>query len=105
MESSSGGGGGGISSIIQSTKTKLLVLSSLLGVGAIYYFTRNYLRNGQLIPSWTSETTQTSKIKSKQPKLIGGLKRAVSIKEDHSGIHTNWLLNSIVNVVFLIFHS
>jgi len=88
MESSSGGGGGGISSIIQSTKTKLLVLSSLLGVGAIYYFTRNYLRNGQLIPSWTSETTQTSKIKSKQPKVIGGLKRAVSIKEDHSE-HSN----------------
>ena len=75
---------GGISSLFQSTKTKLLVLSSLLGVGAIYYMTRNYLRKGYLLPSWRAQKSIDQKDGSyKHPRVIGG-KRAVSIREDDS---------------------
>ena len=86
METASGGisssTSGGISSLIQTTKTKLMVLSSLLGVGAIIYFTRNYLKQGQFIPSWSTAKKQHSK----HPTVIGG-KRTVVIKEDEEGMY------------------
>ena len=87
---------GGISSLIQTTKTKLLVLSSLLGVGTIIYFTKNYLQQGQFIPGSPISATKKSSLKH-QPTVIGG-KRTVVINEGESGKRKH--LPQYVNTVF-----
>lgn len=80
MESTSGGSG--ITSLLQTTKTKLLVLSSLLGVSAIIYFTKNYLEKGKFLPTWSSSTDTSKKsILKRQPTIVGG-QRHVVIKDD-----------------------
>lgn len=67
------------------TKTKLALMSSLLGVGTIIYITKNYLESGRFVPWSTSSTSTISKScsssSSMQPKVIGG-KRNVVIKTD-----------------------
>lgn len=80
-------GAGNFSYLIETTKTKLLVLSSLLGVGAIYYMTKNYLQNGRFFPSWYEEeravTEGASSVEptKKRGTVIGG-KGHIVIKED-----------------------
>ena len=75
------GASGGFSAIFETTKTKLLVLSSLLGVGAIYYMTKNYLQQGYFFPSWYSSGTDLESSKNKKMTVIGG-KGPVVIKEN-----------------------
>ena len=86
------GSGGSFSSLIETTKTKLLVLSSLLGVGAIYYMTKNYLQNGKFFPSWYEneqlvEGSNEIEPLKRRATVIGG-KGHIVIKEevDPSGI-------------------
>lgn len=87
-------GAGNFSYLIETTKTKLLVLSSLLGVGAIYYMTKNYLQNGRFFPSWYEEeravTEGASSVEptKKRGTVIGG-KGHIVIKEDidSSGVY------------------
>lgn len=80
-------GAGSFSYLIETTKTKLLVLSSLLGVGAIYYMTKNYLQNGKFFPSWyENERSLEGPSLSVEPvkkrgTVIGG-KGHIVIKED-----------------------
>jgi len=80
-------GAGSFSYLIETTKTKLLVLSSLLGVGAIYYMTKNYLQNGKFFPSWYEDerslegpSSSVEPVK-KRGTVIGG-KGHIVIKED-----------------------
>lgn len=79
------GASAGISSLIESTKSKLLVLSSLLGVGAIYYMTKNYLQNGRFFPSWydTGGALENSlQVDSKKQMTVIGGKGHIIIKEE-----------------------
>jgi len=88
------GSGGSFSSLIETTKTKLLVLSSLLGVGAIYYMTKNYLQNGNFFPSWYENEQMVEGSKEvveplkRRATVIGG-KGHIIIKEeiDSSGMY------------------
>lgn len=77
------GASGGFSAILETTKTKLLVLSSLLGVGAIFYMTKNYLQQGQFFPSWYGPSSASSPTDSSKKKMtvIGG-KGPVVIKDN-----------------------
>ena len=77
---------GSFSYLIETTKSKLLVLSSLLGVGAIYYLTKNYLQNGKFFPSWyederSLEGSSSGQSIKKRGTVIGG-KGHIVIKED-----------------------
>uniref|UniRef100_A0A7M5WY72 Mitoguardin n=2 Tax=Clytia hemisphaerica TaxID=252671 RepID=A0A7M5WY72_9CNID len=80
-----GTGGGSFSYLLETTKSKLLVLSSLLGVGAIYYMTKNYLQNGRFFPSWYEVDRQVEGELEPPPKkrgtVIGG-KGHIVIKEE-----------------------
>lgn len=74
-------GAGGGASWFDVTKTKLLVLSSMVGIGAIIYLTKNYIERGQFIPQTSSQTSLSKKTNKKRPKVVGG-KYSVSIKDD-----------------------
>jgi len=74
-----GAGGGG--TWFDVTKTKLFVLSSMLGIGAIIYLTKNYIERGHFIPQSSSSQTLVKKNNSKKPKVVGG-KYNVVIKDD-----------------------
>lgn len=80
-----GTGGGSFSYLLETTKSKLLVLSSLLGVGVIYYMTKNYLQNGRFFPSWYEVDRQVEGELEPPPKkrgtVIGG-KGHIVIKEE-----------------------
>ena len=77
------GASGGFSSILETTKTKLLVLSSLLGVGAIYYMTKNYIQQGSFFPSWyATNDTDAGKVVTKRKMTVIGGKGPVVIKEE-----------------------
>ncbi|XP_047135588.1 mitoguardin isoform X1 [Hydra vulgaris] len=54
----------GLSVLLQSAKTKLIVLSSLLGVGSIIYFTKNYIQYGSFLGS--NQTCKTKILGGKQ---------------------------------------
>ena len=66
----------GLSVMFQSAKTKLIVLSSLLGVGSIIYFTKNYIQYGSFLGGKQSAKT----------KIFGGKKVVIKQNINNEGM-------------------
>ena len=80
-----GSSSSGLSSWFNITKTKLALMSSLIGVGTIVgYFTKNYLESGRFV-LWKTSVQDVRKssgtLGAVEPKVIGG-RRNVVIKTD-----------------------
>ncbi|XP_065647729.1 mitoguardin isoform X7 [Hydra vulgaris] len=86
----------GLSVLLQSAKTKLIVLSSLLGVGSIIYFTKNYIQYGSFLGS--NQTSKTKVLGGKQmgvqqnitipSKLVLRKRRQSSVSNRKSSVST-----------------